>query len=64
LTFFLRIAVLLPSKKSKMKFKNIFKNTSNMTAENTEIDQNQETITMENNATANEETVVCRRINC
>jgi hypothetical protein len=32
-----------------------------MTAENTEIDQNQKTITMENNATTNEETVV--RIN-
>jgi molecular chaperone GrpE len=35
-----------------MKFKNIFKNTSNMTTENTEIDQDQKTITMENNATA------------
>jgi hypothetical protein len=35
------LAVLLPSKKSaKMKFKNIFKNTSNMAAENTDIDQN------------------------
>jgi molecular chaperone GrpE len=45
-----------------MKFKNIFKNTSNMTAENTEIDQNQEDV-MENNATANEETVVMK-INC
>ncbi|MBC5841238.1 MAG: nucleotide exchange factor GrpE [Flavobacteriaceae bacterium] len=34
-----------------MKFKNIFKNTSNMAAENTDIDQKVEDVTMENNAT-------------
>jgi molecular chaperone GrpE len=37
-----------------MKFKNIFKNTSNMAAENTDIDQKVEDVTMENNATAEE----------
>jgi molecular chaperone GrpE len=51
-----------PKESAKMKFKNIFKNTSNMTAENTEIDQNQEDVTMENNATANEETVVAEEL--
>ena len=33
-----------------MKFKNIFKNTSNMTTENTEIDQEIDAVTLENNA--------------
>jgi molecular chaperone GrpE len=33
-----------------MKFKNIFKNTSNMTTENTEIDQELDDVTLENNA--------------
>ncbi|WP_426091537.1 nucleotide exchange factor GrpE [Flavobacterium sp. DSR3-2] len=33
-----------------MKFKNIFKNTSNMTTENTEIDQELDETTLENNA--------------
>ncbi|WP_310380372.1 nucleotide exchange factor GrpE [Flavobacterium sp.] len=33
-----------------MKFKNIFKNTSNMTTENTEIDQEIDEATLENNA--------------
>ena len=33
-----------------MKFKNIFKNTSNMTTENTEIDQELDEMTLENNA--------------
>ncbi len=33
-----------------MKFKNIFKNTSNMTTENTEIDQELHEVTLENNA--------------
>jgi molecular chaperone GrpE len=33
-----------------MKFKNIFKNTSNMTTENTEIDQELDEVTLENNA--------------
>jgi molecular chaperone GrpE len=33
-----------------MNFKNIFKNTSNMTTENTEIDQELEEATLENNA--------------
>jgi molecular chaperone GrpE len=37
-----------------MKFKNIFKNTSNMAAENTDIDQKLEDVTIENNATAEE----------
>jgi molecular chaperone GrpE len=45
-----------------MKFKNIFKNTSNMTAENTEIDQNKEDVTMENNANLNEEQVVAEEL--
>jgi molecular chaperone GrpE len=45
-----------------MKFKNIFKNTSNMTAENTEIDQNQEDVIMENIANANGETVVTEEL--
>ena len=40
-----------PKKSAKMKFKNIFKNTSNMAAENTDIDQKVEDVTMENNAT-------------
>ncbi|MFV8270336.1 nucleotide exchange factor GrpE [Flavobacterium sp. GT2N3] len=33
-----------------MKFKDIFKNTSNMTTENTEIDQEIDDVTLENNA--------------
>jgi molecular chaperone GrpE len=33
-----------------MKFKNIFKNTSNMTAENTEFDQELDDVTLESNA--------------
>ncbi|KIQ20883.1 nucleotide exchange factor GrpE [Flavobacterium sp. MMLR14_040] len=33
-----------------MKFKNIFKNTSNMTTENTEFDQELDDVTLENNA--------------
>ena len=33
-----------------MKFKNIFKNTSNMTTENTEIDKELHEVTLENNA--------------
>ncbi|TPG42272.1 nucleotide exchange factor GrpE [Flavobacterium pectinovorum] len=33
-----------------MKFKNIFKNTSNMTTENTEFDQELDEVTLENNA--------------
>ncbi|MWB96412.1 nucleotide exchange factor GrpE [Flavobacterium sp. GA093] len=33
-----------------MKFKNIFKNKSNMTTENTEIDQELDDVTLENNA--------------
>jgi molecular chaperone GrpE len=37
-----------------MKFKNIFKNISNMAAENTDIDQKLEDVTIENNATAEE----------
>ncbi|MGO4821529.1 MULTISPECIES: nucleotide exchange factor GrpE [unclassified Flavobacterium] len=45
-----------------MKFKNIFKNTSNMTAENTEIDQNKEDVTMENNANLNDEQVVAEEL--
>jgi molecular chaperone GrpE len=33
-----------------MKFKNIFKNKSNMTTENTEFDQELDEVTLENNA--------------
>ena len=33
-----------------MKFKNIFKNKSNMTTENTEFDQELDDVTLENNA--------------
>ncbi|MEZ0131143.1 nucleotide exchange factor GrpE, partial [Flavobacterium sp. LBUM151] len=33
-----------------MKFKNIFKNTNNMTTENTEFDQELDDVTLENNA--------------
>jgi molecular chaperone GrpE len=46
------LAVLLQSieKNKKMKFKNIFKNKSNMTTENTEIDQEIDDVTLENNA--------------
>lgn len=51
-----------PKKSAEMKFKNIFKNTSNMTAENTEIDQNKEDVTMENNANLNEEQVVAEEL--
>tara|TARA_R110000868_G_scaffold184654_1_gene426306 strand:- start:94 stop:672 length:579 start_codon:yes stop_codon:yes gene_type:complete len=43
-----------------MKFKNIFKNTSNMAAENTEIDQKLEDATIENNTT--EEQVVVEEL--
>ncbi|MEZ7515062.1 nucleotide exchange factor GrpE [Flavobacterium frigidarium] len=43
-----------------MKFKNIFKNTSNMAAENTEIDQKIDDATIENNA--NEEQVVTEEL--
>ena len=49
-----------PKKSAKMKFKNIFKNTSNMAAENTDIDQKVEDVTMENNAT--EEQVVVEEL--
>jgi molecular chaperone GrpE len=45
------LAVLLQSQKRiKMKFKNIFKNKSNMTTENTEFDQELDDVTLENNA--------------
>jgi molecular chaperone GrpE len=45
------LAVLLQSKRRiKMKFKNIFKNKSNMTTENTEFDQELDDVTLENNA--------------
>ena len=46
------MAVLLQSnrKNKKMKFKNIFKNKSNMTTENTEFDQELDDVTLENNA--------------
>jgi molecular chaperone GrpE len=40
----------------KMKFKNIFKNTGNMTTENTEIDKEMDDVTLDNNA--NEEQIV------
>ena len=43
-----------------MKFKNIFKNTSDMAAENTEIEQNLEEVTIENNTT--EEQVVVEEL--
>jgi molecular chaperone GrpE len=43
-----------------MKFKNIFKNTSNMAAENTDIDQKLEDVTLENNTT--EEQVVIEEL--
>lgn len=43
-----------------MKFKNIFKNTSNMATENTDIDQKLEDVTIENNA--NEEQVVAEEL--
>jgi molecular chaperone GrpE len=49
-----------PKESAKMKFKNIFKNTSNMAAENTEIDQNLEDVTIENNTT--EEQVVVEEL--
>jgi molecular chaperone GrpE len=49
-----------PKKSAKMKFKNIFKNTSNMAAENTEIDQKIDDATIENNA--NEEQVVTEEL--
>ena len=45
------MAVLLQSKGIiKMKFKNIFKNTNNMTTDNTEIDQEIDDATLENNS--------------
>lgn len=37
-------------KVKKMKFKNIFKNTGNMTTENTEIDKEMDDVTLDNNA--------------
>jgi molecular chaperone GrpE len=43
-----------------MKFKNIFKNTSNMAAENTDIDQIVEDVTIDNNT--NEEQVVIEEL--
>jgi molecular chaperone GrpE len=43
-----------------MKFKNIFKNTSNMTTENTEIDQEIDGAPLENNA--NEEQVIIEEL--
>ncbi|WP_072993294.1 nucleotide exchange factor GrpE [Flavobacterium segetis] len=43
-----------------MKFKNIFKNTSNMTTENTEIDQELDDTTLENNA--NEEQIIVEEL--
>jgi molecular chaperone GrpE len=49
-----------PKESAKMKFKNIFKNTSNMAAENTEIDQKLEDVTIENNTT--EETVAVEEL--
>lgn len=49
-----------PKKSAKMKFKNIFKNTSNMAAENTDIDQKVEDVTMDNNTT--EEQVVVEEL--
>jgi molecular chaperone GrpE len=39
-----------PTKRIKMKFKNIFKNKKSMTTENTEIDQEIDDVTLENNA--------------
>ena len=49
-----------PKKSAKMKFKNIFKNTSNMAAENTDIDQKVKDVTMDNNTT--EEQVVVEEL--
>lgn len=43
-----------------MKFKNIFKNTGNMATDNTEIDQNIEDVTADNNT--NEEQVVAEEL--
>lgn len=40
----------IQQKEIKMKFKNIFKNKSNMTTENTEFDQELDDVTLENNA--------------
>lgn len=53
------MAVLLQSieKNKKMKFKNIFKNKSTMTTENTEIDQELDEVTLDNNANE-EQTIV------
>jgi molecular chaperone GrpE len=46
----------------KMKFKNIFKNTSNMATDNTEIDQNIEDVTTDNNTNTNEEQVIAEEL--
>tara|TARA_R110000868_G_scaffold99653_4_gene274205 strand:+ start:8525 stop:9109 length:585 start_codon:yes stop_codon:yes gene_type:complete len=45
-----------------MKFKNIFKNTSNMATDNTEIDQNIEDVTTDNNMNTNEEQVIAEEL--
>ncbi|WP_367754753.1 nucleotide exchange factor GrpE [Flavobacterium sp. WC2430] len=45
-----------------MKFKNIFKNTSNMATDNTEIDQNIEDVTTDNNTNTNEEQVIAEEL--
>lgn len=56
------MAVLLQSieKNKKMKFKNIFKNKSTMTTENTEIDQELDEVTLDNNA--NEEQAIAEEL--
>ena len=56
------LAVLLQSieKNKKMKFKNIFKNKSTMTTENTEIDQELDEVTLDNNA--NEEQAIAEEL--
>ena len=56
------LAVLLQSieKNKKMKFKNIFKNKSTMTTDNTEIDQELDEVTLDNNA--NEEQAIAEEL--
>ena len=56
------MAVLLQSieKNKKMKFKNIFKNKSTMTTDNTEIDQELDEVTLDNNA--NEEQAIVEEL--
>ena len=56
------MAVLLQSieKNKKMKFKNIFKNKSTMTTDNTEIDQELDEVTLDNNA--NEEQAIAEEL--